>query len=60
MNSAVKNNADILSDTVVFEYARDKIRVRDTDTGKRISEKIQDLTRLLQEFESGRIKESGF
>lgn len=60
MNSAVKNNADILSDTVVFEYARDKIRVRDTDTGKRISDKIQDLTRLLQEFESGRIKESGF
>ena len=56
--NAIKNNADILSDTVVFEYASSKIKVRDTDNGRSISEKIEDLKLLLDAFECGSIKET--
>lgn len=58
VQNAIKNNADILSDTVIFEQATDKIRVKDTDTGRNISDKIADLTQLLKCFETGSIKES--
>ena len=54
---AIKNNADIISGTVVFERAYDKIRVRETDVGERIREKITDLMLLVKEFECGSIKE---
>ncbi len=58
VQNAIENNADILSDTVIFEQATDKIRVKDTDTGYTLSEKIGDLTRLLECYETGIIKES--
>ncbi len=54
---AIKNNRDIVSDTVVFEHAAHKIRVRDTDGGKAIQRKIEDLTMLLSAYENGSIKE---
>lgn len=57
VESAITNNEDIVSDTVIFERALDKIRVKDTDNGRRISEKIADLMKLLECFETGVIKE---
>jgi len=57
VQNAINNNADILSETVIFEQAADKIRVKNTDTGAAISEKISDLTRLLECYETGSIKE---
>lgn len=54
---AIRNNRDILSDTVVFEHAASKIRVCDTDDGVRIRRKIEDLELLLREYELGNIKE---
>jgi len=57
VQNAIENNADIVSDTVVFEHSADKIRVKDTDTGKALIEKIKDLTLLVHEFETGGIKE---
>ncbi len=57
VQNAINNNADILSDTVIFEQATDKIRVKDTDTGHRLSEKIADLRQLLECYETGIIKE---
>ncbi len=57
--NAIKNNVDILSDTVVFEHASDILRVRDTDQGKRIKAKIADLELLLSEYEEGSIKQRG-
>ena len=54
---AIKNNTDILSDTVVFEDSRRKILVKDTDRGKLIQERIDDLTLLCEAYEIGRIKE---
>ncbi len=57
VQNAIKDNDDILSDTVIFEHSVDKIRVMDTDIGKTLSEKIADLKLLLNCFESGTIKE---
>ncbi|MBQ8528896.1 MAG: fructose-1,6-bisphosphatase [Clostridia bacterium] len=56
--NAVKNNRDILSDTVIFEQLSDKIRIRETDFGGVIRDKIADLMILLKEYEEGGIKES--
>ena len=58
VENAIKNNADIVSDTVVFEPSYNTIKVRDTDIGKQILQKIDDLTELLNAYESGLIKES--
>ena len=52
-SDAIKNNADIISDTVVFDQLNDKIRIRDTDLGVEIRDKIADLMTLLSEYESG-------
>ncbi len=57
VEDAVSNNADIISDTVIFEHSQDKIRVKDTDTGRRLAEKIDDLMKLLEGYETGTIKE---
>ena len=56
-DEAIKNNADIISDTVIFQGAHDKIRVRETDKGAEIRERITDLMLLIEEYESGRLKE---
>ena len=52
-SDAVKNNADIISDTVIFDQVNDKIRIRDTDLGVEIRDKITDLMMLLSEYEGG-------
>ncbi len=57
VQSAIDNNTDILSETVIFEQATDKIRVKNTDIGASISEKIEDLTKLVECYETGSIKE---
>lgn len=53
---AIKENLDIVSETVIFEHKADKMRVRQTDRGAEIREKIADLMLLMQEYESGNIK----
>jgi len=60
VHDAIANNADIVSDVSVFEHATDRIRVKDTDIGKELSERIADLQVLLLEYEQGNIKETGF
>lgn len=52
---AIKNNADIISETVIFEHKADKMRIRQTDKGSRIRERIADLMLLLGEYEDGSI-----
>ena len=53
---AIKNNADIVSQTIIFESKSDKMRIRETDKGSAIRERIADLMLLLQEYDDGRIK----
>ncbi len=55
--NAIKNNVDIISDTVVFEYSAYKILVKDTDQGVEIQNKIDDLMQLAEAFQRGIIKE---
>ncbi|MBR2860392.1 MAG: fructose-1,6-bisphosphatase [Clostridia bacterium] len=59
VENAIKNNVDVVSDTMIFEVAADKILVSETDVGRNITEKIKDLKLLLEEYEQGSIKESG-
>lgn len=53
---AIKNNADIVSETIIFEHKADKMRIRETYRGREIRERIADLMLLMQEYESGRVK----
>ena len=53
---AIKNNADIVSQTIIFESKSDKMRIRETDKGSAIRERIADLMLLLQEYDDGKIK----
>ncbi len=54
---AIKDNVDIISDTVVFEHSEYKILVKDTDQGLEIQHRIDDLLLLEEAFEKGTIKE---
>ncbi len=56
-SNAVRNNVDIISDTVVFEHSEEKILVKNTDQGIEIQHRIDDLDDLFNAYESGIIKE---
>jgi fructose-1,6-bisphosphatase-3 len=56
---AIKNNGDILSDTVIFETKAQKLRIRETDLGREIREEMYELMMLLKAYESGKIPERG-
>ncbi len=56
-NDAIKNNVDVLSNTVVFEHFNKTIRVDDTDIGVNIRGKINSLLMLKSAYEEGIIKE---
>ncbi len=55
--NSIKNNTDILSDTVIFEHLENRLLVKDTDGGAKIQRTIGDLRMLLHAFEAGIIKE---
>ncbi|MBP3402229.1 MAG: fructose-1,6-bisphosphatase [Clostridia bacterium] len=54
--NAIRNNADIISSTTIFESKADKMRIRETDKGNEIREKIADLMVLMEKYENGIIK----
>ena len=52
--AAVRENRDILAtDDVVFEMMSRRMLVRDTDYGKRILERMEDLRALLDAYREG-------
>ncbi|MCD8018846.1 MAG: fructose-1,6-bisphosphatase [Clostridiales bacterium] len=53
----IENESDVYSDTVITEYSRQRERIRDTENGNKIKEKIQDLEDLLHAYRSGLILE---
>lgn len=57
MESAVLNESDIHSSTVALQYTQDRIRVRDTDTGRELVENVKELELLLRAYREGLIKE---
>ena len=52
---AVKNNADIVSETIIFEHKSDKMRIRETYRGSQIRERIADLMLLMSEYDKGTV-----
>ena len=54
---AIRTDADIISKRETVYQAQFRQLVKDTDTGKEISEKIVELKNLLKEYRSGRLKE---
>lgn len=55
--SAIENNQDIDTSSVVYDSASKRIRVADTDTGKELMKQIVELKTLLDAYRSGLIKE---
>ena len=54
---AIKEEKDILSSTVALQYSQERLRVMNTDVGITLMQNINDLTRLLEAFQKGIIKE---
>lgn len=54
---AITQNIDIESTSTVFETTQDRIQVMDTDIGNELSDKIYDLTLLLNAYRDGLIKQ---
>ena len=52
-DDAIKNNSDIVSETIIFENKSDKMRIRETDKGSDIRERIADLMMLMAEYDHG-------
>jgi fructose-1,6-bisphosphatase III len=55
---AIESEEDIHSATKILEQNTTRIRVRDTDDGKEIQQRIDELTSLMEAYRSGMIKES--
>jgi fructose-1,6-bisphosphatase III len=55
---AIEEEVDIHSETRILEQNTKRIRVCDTDSGREIRKRIDELTELLQAYRSGLIKES--
>lgn len=56
---AVKNESDIMSDSILVENYGDRKYVADTDIGKELKENIIYLEKLLDAFRNGGITETG-
>jgi len=57
LSDAIKFNKDILSTFVVFDTAAQRITVKQTDVGRELRTNIEDLTKLLNAYRIGVIKE---
>ncbi len=55
--NAIRDNKDILSTSMAFDRSENRIRIRETDNGLLIQQKIDDLKALLAAFRCGEIKE---
>lgn len=54
---AIEKEVDIDSDTRILETQQTRLRVRDTDEGRKIQQKIEALQELLNAYRAGTIKE---
>ena len=54
---AIHNNRDIANDSVIFERMETRMKVAETDEGRQLQAKVDDLLQLLLAYRSGSIKE---
>ena len=57
MKTAVLNESDIYSDTMIVQKVVSRKRVADTDIGKELQEQVRDLKKLLKAYRDGKIPE---
>ncbi len=57
-NEAIEEQIDIVSQRSILETSHERIRVKDTDTGKILKQQITDLKKLLYAYSHGDIKET--
>ena len=57
IKNAIENNSDIFSQEQVFETSDNRLTVADTDSGKDLIHKIEDLKNLMSAYQQGLIKE---
>ncbi len=55
---AVEEGLDIISNTVLTEPKSRRVMVRDTDMGRELAAQVEDLTRLLNAYRRGLIRET--
>lgn len=55
-DTAARQNADMISRTILVEKYPDRLRVRDTDGGRDVEARIDDLKMLLEAYRSGEIR----
>jgi fructose-1,6-bisphosphatase-3 len=54
---AIRNNVDIASDSVIFEKLEHRMKVSESDEGKALQERVNDLMNLLQAYRTGAVAE---
>ena len=54
---ALLNNDDIANDSVVFETLETRMKVADTDEGRELQARVDDLLLLLEAYRSGAVRE---
>ncbi len=57
LQCAIEENADMQTNTIILERNQMRIRVKDTDEGHQIQQKINNLQELLNAYRTGHIKE---
>ncbi len=55
--AALKNNDDIVNDSVVFEKMETRMKVADTEEGRELQRRVDDLLDLLAAYRSGAVRE---
>ena len=57
--AAIRDESDIVSDTIIVETAPHRLRVEDTDIGRELKETIAHLEKLLEAYMNGQMIEKG-
>ena len=56
--SAIRQNADIVSSAEIFERMENRIKIAKTDQGRNLQSRIDDLMDLLNAYKTGAVKEN--
>ena len=54
---AIRNNHDIANDSLIFERMDSRVKIAETDIGRKLQAQADDLLRLLEAYRSGAVTE---
>ena len=58
VEKAIRENLDIVSTVDIFETAKKRVLVGDTDNGRKLAADVEDLKRLVEAYRTGLVKEA--